>query len=94
MELVEHIVAAVAVLIAGISSWFTFRGFKLQKGQRKEDVVRKAIATARAHPAQGIPIEATAFEYAVLIDKSDGKSDFKRDELWAEVRAQLASEKK
>jgi hypothetical protein len=41
-----------------------------------------------------VPLEVTALEYAILIDMSDGRSDFKREELWASIRARLASEKK
>lgn len=64
------------------------------RGQRKADVVARAVATARKHPSKGVPLEATALEYAILIDMEDGKSDFKREELWAAVRAHLANEPK
>lgn len=94
-NLVDHIISGLALLIAAASAWFARKAHKKQpRGQRKSEVVARGLATARKNPSKGVPLEATALEYSILIDMEDGKSDFRREELWAEVRAQLANEKK
>jgi len=94
-NLIEHIVTTVAALAAVVAAWFARRVHKTPpRGQRKSEVVSRALVTARKNPSKGVPLEVTALEYAILIDMEDGKSDFKREELWAEVRVQLAHEKK
>lgn len=94
-NLIEHILTGFAVLMASAAAWFARRAHKKQpRGQRKSEIVARGLATARKNPSKGVPLETTALEYSILIDMEDGKSDFRREELWAEVRAQLASEKK
>ena len=95
MEIFDHIASGVAVILAAVATWFARKSHKRQpRGQRKSEVVARGLATARKNPSKGVPLETTALEYSILIDMEDGKSDFRREELWAEVRAQLASEKK
>lgn len=92
-NLIDHIISGVA-LFAAIAALVRKARPAHPRGQRKADVVARAVATARKHPSKGVPLEATALEYAILIDMEDGKSDFKREELWAAVRAHLANEPK
>ena len=94
LDNIEHVLTVAALLVAGASAWFVRKTGRSVRAQRKEDVVTQGIATARALPSPGVPLEVTALEYAILIDMSDGRSDFKREELWASIRARLASEKK
>ena len=94
MDYLNDIISAVAVIVATVGAWFARKALKATpRGQRKSEVVSRALVTARKNPSKGVPLEVTALEYAILIDMEDGKSDFTREALWAEVRVQTTHEK-
>lgn len=89
--IVDHIAAAVAVLVAIVSALFARKANKPTRRQELADVVRDACDYAKAHPAAGMKEERVALDAARRLDMLDGRRDF-ADEglLMVAIRAELA----
>jgi len=93
MEIVDHILAGLAVLLASVAAWFARRASKPTRRQELADVVRDAVDYAKAHPSHGISEERTALDAARRLDAFDGKRDFQDGALVVAIRAELARRK-
>lgn len=92
-SIVDHILAGVSVLLAGIAAWFARRASRPTRRQELADVVRDAVDYAKAHPAQGISEERTALDAARRLDAIDAKRDFQDGVLLVAIRAELSRRK-
>ncbi len=91
MELFDHIASGLALLLAAVATFFTWRK-KPSRLDTRARIVAEAVAYGRAHQAKGIPLEQTCLEAAILLDmKDNGKPDFGRSELLVAIRAALAA---
>jgi hypothetical protein len=90
-NLIDHIVSAVAVVIAAVAAWFARKSGKNAARASLEAVVRDACDYAIANPAKNIAVERVALDAARLGDvRTDGKRDFSDAQLTVAIRAELA----
>lgn len=90
-NLIDHILAGLALVFGAAAAWFARQAGKAQSRQSLEAVVRDAVDYARAHPAKGIAPERTALDAARIGDvKADGRRDFTDAQLMVAIRAELA----
>lgn len=94
MEIVDHILAGIAVLLASVAAFLSRRGLKhTRRTQKLNDIVPKAVDAAIRHQKQGanhnIDLRVIACQFARNQDLEDGKRDFTDAKIDAEVVAEL-----
>jgi hypothetical protein len=90
-NLVDHILAGLALLFASVAAWFARRATRPNRRQQLGELVRDAVAYARAHSSPGIPLERTALDAARRLDLLDGKRDFADEALlMVAIKAEIA----
>lgn len=93
MELIDHILTALAVLCAAAAAWFARRA-KPSKQQEGAQLAATAVDYADAHPSPGISRERTALDAYRLGDLRDGKRDFSDAQALVFIRAEIARRSK
>lgn len=90
-NLVDHILAGLALVFGALAAWFARKAGKAQSRQSLEALVRDACDYATAHPRKGIEPLRVALDAARLGDiQADGKRDFTDEALAVALKAELA----
>lgn len=91
MEIIDHILAGVAVLLASVATWFAR---KAAKPSRRQDGVALAVIAvdyAEAQPSKDISKERTALDAWRHGDlKDNGKRDYTDAQAIVFIRAEIA----
>lgn len=93
-NIVDHILAGLALLFASVAVWLNRRGVRATRKQQKlSDIIPKSVDAAVRHQMAGsnrnIDLRTTAGQFARNHDLEDGKRDFTDAKIDAEVVAEL-----